>query len=222
MDILVIGENTHLAECEQRFGSRHRYTLAAEHRDAERLVHSYELIFDFIIDEEPYQFGIYAHRDITVFLNTSKVSLAQLVHPFVPLKQGNFFGFNGLPTFLSNPLLEVSMYNPDTKNRLHEICAQLDTPYKVVDDRPGLVTSRIVCMIINEAYYTLQEGIASERDIDTAMKLGTNYPYGPFEWAKRIGVRHVYEVLETLYDETKDERYKISPLLRKEYLTGKI
>ena len=51
-----------------------------------------------------------------------------------------------------------------------------------------------------------------------AMKLGTNYPYGPFEWCKRIGIKHVYELIEALYDDTQDERYKISPLLKKEYL----
>ena len=59
---------------------------------------------------------------------------------------------------------------------------------------------------------------ASEEDIDLAMKLGTNYPYGPFEWARKIGIKHIYEILEALYEDTKDERYKISPLLKKEFL----
>jgi 3-hydroxybutyryl-CoA dehydrogenase len=75
-------------------------------------------------------------------------------------------------------------------------------------------------MIINEAYYTVQEGTATRADIDLAMKLGTNYPYGPFEWCERIGLEHVYHLLEAVYDDTKDERYKIAPLLKKEYLSG--
>jgi 3-hydroxybutyryl-CoA dehydrogenase len=73
-------------------------------------------------------------------------------------------------------------------------------------------------MIINEAYYTVQEETATRDDIDRAMKLGTNYPFGPFEWCQRIGINHVYEVLEAVYEDTRDERYKICPLLKKEYL----
>ena len=73
-------------------------------------------------------------------------------------------------------------------------------------------------MIINEAFYTLQEGTASPEDIDKGMKLGTNYPYGPFEWCERIGLAHVYELLEAMYEDTKEERYKICPLLKQQYL----
>ena len=101
---------------------------------------------------------------------------------------------------------------------LENVCAQLKTKYLQVDDRVGMVTPRVVCMIINEAYYTVQEGTATREDIDLAMKLGTNYPYGPFEWCERIGLTSVYELLEVVYNETGDERYKISELMRREYL----
>jgi 3-hydroxybutyryl-CoA dehydrogenase len=73
-------------------------------------------------------------------------------------------------------------------------------------------------MIINEACYTLQEGTASMQDIDISMKLGTNYPFGPFEWADKIGIKHVYETLKAVYDDTHDERYKICPMLKTIYL----
>jgi 3-hydroxybutyryl-CoA dehydrogenase len=81
-----------------------------------------------------------------------------------------------------------------------------------------MVSPRVVCMIINEAFYTNAEGTASEKDIDLAMKLGTNYPLGPFEWAEKIGIENVYEVLEAVYEDTGDERYKINPQLKKKYL----
>jgi 3-hydroxybutyryl-CoA dehydrogenase len=90
----------------------------------------------------------------------------------------------------------------------------------MVEDRIGLVTPRVVCMIINEAYYAVLEGTASREDVDLAMKLGSNYPFGPFEWSNRIGVKHVYELLEAVYEDTRDERYKICPLLKKEYLAA--
>jgi 3-hydroxybutyryl-CoA dehydrogenase len=87
-----------------------------------------------------------------------------------------------------------------------------------VNSRVGLITPRVVCMIINEAFYTVQEGTATEGDIDQAMKLGTNYPMGPFEWCDKIGLADVYETLEALYQDTHDERYKICSLLKQRYL----
>jgi 3-hydroxybutyryl-CoA dehydrogenase len=123
-----------------------------------------------------------------------------------------------LPTFINRPLLEVCLWKEEDKDALQEVCHSLQTEYQIVDDRVGLVTPRVISMIINEAYYTALEGTASREDIDMAMKLGTNYPYGPFEWCQRIGVKHVYELLEALYEDTKDERYKICPMLKKEYL----
>jgi len=81
-----------------------------------------------------------------------------------------------------------------------------------------MITPRVVCMIINEAFYTVQEGTATEGDIDQAMKLGTNYPHGPFEWCDKIGLNDVYETLEALYQDTHDERYKICSLLKQRYL----
>jgi 3-hydroxybutyryl-CoA dehydrogenase len=117
--------------------------------------------------------------------------------------------------------MEVSFWRTDDEPQLKRICQELNTDFLIVDDRVGLVTPRIICMIINEAYYSFMEGTASREDIDLAMKLGTNYPYGPFEWSQRIGIKHIYELLEALYEDTKDERYKICPLLRKEYLTTK-
>jgi 3-hydroxybutyryl-CoA dehydrogenase len=69
-------------------------------------------------------------------------------------------------------------------------------------------------MIINEAAFALMDGVASAEDIDMAMKLGTNYPLGPLEWADRIGLDQVLSVLEGLQAEHGDDRYRAAPLLR--------
>ena len=218
MNILVIGEHVNLLECRQKFGDKHEYSWVEEHRDAEKFLQSNGLVFDFIIEEEPHQFEIYCENSTTVFLNTCKVSLGELVHLVGSPISSKIFGFNGFPTFLNRDVLEVSMWNPDDEPVLKRICDELKTDFLLVDDRIGLVTPRVICMIINEAYYTVQDGTASREDVDMAMKLGTNYPYGPFEWCNRIGIKHVYELIEALYDDTQDERYKICPLLKKEYL----
>jgi 3-hydroxybutyryl-CoA dehydrogenase len=218
MNILVIGEQQNLEECQAKFGTSHTYTLAPEHREAEKFLHSDNIVFDFIIDEEPHQFEVYIEKDTTAFLNTSKITLAELMHSQANKVSSTLFGFNGLPTFLNRSLLEVSLWQKVDQKLLEILCKKLETEFTIVDDRVGLVTPRIVCMIINEAYYTVQEGTSTPEDIDLAMKLGTNYPYGPFEWCERIGIRHVYELLTAVYEDTKDERYRISPLLKKEYL----
>ena len=77
-----------------------------------------------------------------------------------------------------------------------------------------MVLPRIVCMIANEAAFALMENIASPKDIDIAMKLGTNYPHGPIEWANRIGIHQVVHTLDALYRDLHEDRYRVSPLLR--------
>ena len=84
----------------------------------------------------------------------------------------------------------------------------------VVPDGPGLVFPRILCMIINEAAFALMEGVATPEDIDTAMKLGTNYPLGPLEWADRIGLDQIAGMLEGLQAEYGEDRYRPAPVLR--------
>jgi len=134
--------------------------------------------------------------------------------------KGTVFGFCGLPTLLNRPLLEVSLYHEADREKLAATCAVLGTDYRVVADRVGLVTPRVICMIINEACFTVQEGTATMQDVDLGMKLGTNYPRGPFAWANAIGVARVYAVLEAMWDDTHDERYKVCPLLKRQALRG--
>jgi 3-hydroxybutyryl-CoA dehydrogenase len=218
MNILVIGDSQNFEECTSKFGDSHIYTHVVEHREAAKFLASDTLVFDFSVADEPHQMEIYLQKSVIAFLNTTKASLAELTHPNHPLHTATLFGFNGMPTFLNRPLLEVSIRKKEDSKSLEIVCQKLGTSFSTVEDRVGLVTPRIVCMIINEAFYTVQEGTASREDIDRAMKLGTNYPFGPFEWCKRIGIANVYELLHAVYEDTKDERYRICPLLKQEYL----
>ena len=76
-----------------------------------------------------------------------------------------------------------------------------------------MVMPRILCMIVNEASFALGERIARRTDIDTAMKLGTNYPLGPLEWGTKIGLDNVRAVLEGLHRDFAEERYRTAPVL---------
>lgn len=84
---------------------------------------------------------------------------------------------------------------------------------KVIEcgNEPGFIAARVIAMIINEAYFAKEENVSTEAEIDTAMKLGTNYPYGPFEWAQRIGLQNIHDLLEKL--SAADSRYTPARLL---------
>ena len=216
MKILIVGNPDQHKEFQSKFTSQHEYSFVTHRLEASP--EEFDAVFDFDLGDELEEFSHYADTEgLALFVNAPKVSLGELAF-YQAEVSCDLFGFNGLPTMLEWELLEVSAYRPDQQERLAALCKALDTDFELVNDRVGMVTPRIICMIINEAFYTLQEGTASVEDIDLGMKLGTNYPVGPFEWCDRIGLNHVYEVLEALYEDTKEERYKICPLLKQQYL----
>lgn len=211
MKILVVGEKSSFSECQDKFGASHTYVHQDNPEDNGRLAPA-DVVFNFTHDT-----GSFPKAEVPVFYHSAKVNLAQRFAGRSAEMPKLAFGFNGMPTLFNRELLEVSTYRTSDADYLKKLMTELNTDFQIVDDRVGMVTPRVVCMIINEAYYTVQEKTASREDIDVAMKLGTNYPFGPFEWCQRIGVRNVYELLDAMYTDTHDERYKICPLLKHEY-----
>ena len=90
-----------------------------------------------------------------------------------------------------------------------------------VEDRVALISARILAMIINEAAFAVMEDVADAADIDTAMKLGTNYPEGPLAWVDRIGADVIVGILHALYEEYGEERYRPCVLLKQYARAGK-
>jgi 3-hydroxybutyryl-CoA dehydrogenase len=215
MQILVIGNTSNKEELKQKFGQNHIYHFVEPGSDSSDLLPSTDVVFDFAPDKKFIK-ARYLNFVNPVFLNTSLITLSELTEHGDAAQRDFFFGFCGLPTFVNRSVLEVSISEKKNESRLNEICSRLSTDFVCVEDRVGLVTPRVICMIINEAYCTLEEGTASREDIDLAMKLGTNYPYGPFEWAKRVGIKQVIELLDAVYRDTRDDRYKVNDLLRSE------
>ena len=89
-----------------------------------------------------------------------------------------------------------------------------------VEDLPGMLCAKTICMLINEACETLLHGVAKKEDIDEAMKRGLNFPGGPFEWADKLGLSYVLNVLDNLEKSYRDPRYRASILLRRMALNG--
>ncbi len=124
----------------------------------------------------------------------------------------NYSRINAWPGFLKNSPWEIATNNKDATDIIFK---GLGWNVVFVKDEPGLVAGRIISMIINEAYFALGEKVSTEDEIDLAMKLGTNYPAGPFEWKKIIGIQNIYPLLKKLSE--TDKRYLIAPLLSEEY-----
>jgi len=220
MNIIVVGSKEQADIIKAKL--KGDYTILFSGFVSESHLEKADVVFDFSTEENPEALEQYInYPEMAVFLNAVTFSLAEQAI-YQSKVECKLFGFNGHSTFIERDLMEVSMFDKDEKTYLENLMNQLGLDTEVVNDRIGMVTPRIIAMIINEAYYTVMEGTATKEDIDIGMKLGTNYPMGPFEWASKWGIRNVYEVLEALFEDTKDERYKICPLLKKEYLKGMV
>ena len=233
MHILVIDGGHVEAEFREKFGPGHEYSfINTEHQTVKEWMGietavtkaAATAIVAFCFSRpgthsSPYM--VVSHFQLPIFVEIQAESLANMYRfgPSSPTKP-TCFGFCGLPTLLNRPLLEVSLCHEADREKLAETCVALGTDYRIVEDRVGLVTPRVICMIINEACFTVQEGTATMPDVDLGMRLGTRYPRGPFAWANAIGVGRVYAVLEALWQDTHDERYKVCPLLKRQALRG--
>jgi 3-hydroxybutyryl-CoA dehydrogenase len=125
-------------------------------------------------------------------------------------------GIAALPSLLRGTLVEIAPSLAAGRRAVEasqSFFRDLGKETSIVRDSPGMVLPRILCMLVNEASFALGERIARRGDIDTAMTLGTNYPFGPFEWGKKIGFEQVRAVLEGLRREFGEERYRTAPLL---------
>lgn len=132
-------------------------------------------------------------------------------------------GFGTFSTLDEIGLIEVAPALQTDHSHLRSAEAFFETLGKeteAVRDEAGLVFPRILAMIINEAAFALTEKTADVRDIDEAMKKGTNYPNGPLEWAEKIGLEDVYAVLQGLFEQLAEDRYRPSPLIRKLIYAG--
>jgi 3-hydroxybutyryl-CoA dehydrogenase len=219
MNVLVISDDLKRTEFEEKLKtlSIQKVTFAqtnSEYSTSE--LQAFEIIFDLNFNGDINIITNYAQVQNRIFiLNAVNYSLNQFTE-LLNQSKSIFVGINALPSFINLPKAELTCQKITEKPMIEKVFTNLNWPIQWVENRVGMLTPRVVCMIINEAFYTLQEGTASKKDIDTSMKLGTNYPFGPFEWAEKIGIDNVYDMLDYIYNDTHDERYKVCPLLKLE------
>ncbi len=153
----------------------------------------------------------------SLWVNLPASSAAELLQT-LPGSVEEVVVFAGWPTLTERPKWELAFANRIGSNTLsfesRELLKSLNKEPVVLADRVGLYTPRLLAMIINEAWFMVAEGSGTESDIDTAMQLGVNYPKGPFQWGREIGIRAIVSLLKQVQEATGDPRYKVCPLLQ--------
>lgn len=144
-------------------------------------------------------------------LQSPLVIINSVVMPLNQIKE-NFVRINGWATFLKRPVAEASIINTSLQTEAEQLLSHFGRTVEWIPDVVGFITPRVVASIINEAFFALEEKVSTVEEIDTAMKLGTNYPFGPFEWGKKIGLHNIYALLAKLSGEKT--RYTPSLLLK--------
>ena len=155
--------------------------------------------------------------------NTSAISITEIAT--ATTRPGQVIGmhfFNPAPVMKLVEVIRGLATSDETENAVIALAGALGKTAVQVQEAPGFVVNRILVPMINEAACILSEGIASAADIDEAMKLGANHPMGPLALGDLVGLDVCLAIMETLYSEFGDSKYRPHPLLKKMVRGGKL
>ena len=153
--------------------------------------------------------------------NTSSLSITEVaVATTRPDKVIGMHFFNPAPVMKLVEVIRGAATSDETFATVKALAEAIGKTSVEVKEAPGFVVNRILIPMINEAAFILQEGVASAEDIDTAMKLGANHPMGPLELGDLVGLDVCLAIMDVLYNETGDSKYRACTLLRKYVRAG--
>ena len=158
----------------------------------------------------------------TIFAtNTSSLSITEIAA--ITDRPAQFIGmhfFNPAPVMKLVEVIKGQMTSQETSDKIFALATEMGKTPVMVEEAPGFVVNRILVPMINEAVGIYAEGIASVEDIDSAMKLGANHPMGPLALGDLIGLDVCLAIMEVLYNEFADSKYRPHPLLKKMVRAG--
>jgi 3-hydroxybutyryl-CoA dehydrogenase len=163
-----------------------------------------------------------APADAVIASNTSALSITELAAVLKdPGRMGGMHFFNPVHKMKLVEVVRALETTDETVSVMQDVAAQMGKETVLIKESPGFITSRINAMIGNEAFYMLQEGVASARDIDKALKLGLNHPMGPFELGDLVGLDTRLSILQYLH-RTLGEKFRPCPLLEQHVKGGRL
>ncbi len=181
-----------------------------------------ELVIEAVVEKEEIKKEIFSkldkitNKDVILASNTSSISITRLSKATNrPEKVIGMHFFNPVPVMKLVEVVKGFITSEETVNEIVEISKTLEKVPIVVKDFPGFISNRVLMPLINEAIFALGEGIADKESIDNIMKLGMNHPMGPLQLADLIGLDVVLDILNVLYENFKDPKYRPAPLLIK-------
>ncbi|BDQ01590.1 3-hydroxyacyl-CoA dehydrogenase NAD-binding domain-containing protein [Ignavibacterium sp.] len=158
----------------------------------------------------------HAKKDAIFVSNTSTLSLTKISE--TTSRPDRVIGMHFLNPVPKVPLVEIVKClhtSNETVKKVKDFANRIGKTPVEVYEYPGFVTTRAIVPLLNEAMYILLEGVATAKDIDTAMRLGYNFQYGPLEMADMMGLDEVLAWMETLWKTLGEPRYRACPILRK-------
>lgn len=181
-----------------------------------------EIVIEAVPEQLEIKAGIYKElaeilgAETLLASNTSSISITHL--GALSGRPDKFIGlhfFNPVPMMKLVEITRGLATSDTTYKAVTELAGKLNKSAAFVQDAPGFIVNRLLCPMLNEAIYTLSEGVADIESIDTAMKLGANHPMGPFTLADFIGLDTLLAIMRVLHTELGDDKYRPAPLLVK-------